>query len=99
MRHTVLLEPFLASTPTGDTFGPPQRVRAAVDDKRRIVRSATGEEAVSNTRVVLDPVNDPPDGSFITVWVGMKRERRAKVISSEYLEDKQMPSHVVAYIE
>jgi hypothetical protein len=49
LRHTVTVEPYEGEGPFGPTYGAPVTVRAFVDDKRRLVRSPTGDEVTSET--------------------------------------------------
>ncbi|MCK9928801.1 hypothetical protein MXD62_16725 [Frankia sp. Mgl5] len=66
LPHTVLIEPLAGSTGTGAAFGPGFTAPAMVQDKRRTVTSATGEEVVSDTAVFLPAGTDCPSGSRVT---------------------------------
>lgn len=99
MQHEVVVEGLEGEGATGKSFSPARRVRAYVEDRDRIVRVAGGTEERSATSVWLDPENDVPVGSMVTVWLGTSRERRARVMRSSYLSDRQLPAHVVVNLE
>ncbi|MCO1575028.1 hypothetical protein M8C13_04545 [Crossiella sp. SN42] len=67
LRHTATIEPYLGTTGTGPRFGPPEQVRCFADDKRRLVRSATGTEVVSETTLYCPPGTTAPPESRVTV--------------------------------
>lgn len=59
---------------------PGRTVRAEVKDEQQLVRTADGQEVVSNTQVAV-AVNDPVAlGALVTVWPGLPQEREAEVL-------------------
>jgi len=82
MSHKVTLQAFTGSTPIGESYADPVKVRASVEDVNEIVTNSQGQEVVSSTRVFLDLENWVPAGSLVTVWAGMPQERTAKVITA-----------------
>lgn len=77
LRHEVVVEPHLGTGPAGPVYGEPVTYRAYVEDRRQLVRSATGAEVVSETTTYLNPGADIPAESRVTLPSG----RRATVIS------------------
>lgn len=63
----ITVEPYLGAGPFGDAYGPPVTVRAIVDAKRRLVRSATGEQVVSETTAHCPLSVDVPTDSRVTI--------------------------------
>ncbi|MBF8186323.1 hypothetical protein ITP53_11295 [Nonomuraea sp. K274] len=71
MGHDVQIEPYMGSGAYGPVYAAPVTVRALVDGRRRLVRSAEGSEVVSETtlRVRLGVTCPPlsrvtlPDGT------------------------------------
>ncbi|MEE2041279.1 hypothetical protein Q8791_29045 [Nocardiopsis sp. CT-R113] len=72
LRHRVDVEPYLGSGAHGDAYGPPVRVRAQVDEKRRLVRDKSGAEVVSEAtlRGRLATESHYPPGSRVTLPTG-----------------------------
>lgn len=69
-----------------------------VEQKQRIVRSATGEEKTSSARVYLDAEHVVPEGSLVTVHTGTPRERTSRVVAVDFFEDHAY-SLTVLYLE
>lgn len=67
LRHEVAVEPFEGEGPFGKEYGPETLVRCFVDDKRRLVRSSTGEEVVSESTFYAPLDTVCPEGSRVTV--------------------------------
>jgi len=60
--HEVTVERHAADTAEGESYDPPETLRGFVNDQRRLVRAATGEQVVSETQVLL-----PKDTATIPV--------------------------------
>lgn len=59
---------------------PGRKVRAEVKDEQSLVRTADGQEVVSNTQVTV-PVSDAVVlGALVTIWPGLPQEREAEVL-------------------
>jgi len=67
LRHTATIEPYLGAGAHGDLFGPPVTVACFADDKRRRVRSAGGDEVISETTLYCRLDTDAPAGSRVAV--------------------------------
>lgn len=67
LRHTAVIEPYEGSGGLGDVYGDPVTVRGFADDKRRLVRDATGEQVVSETTFYCRLDTVAPPGSRVTV--------------------------------
>lgn len=66
-RHTAVVEPLTGEGAYGPVYGPPQTHPCLADDKRQLVRDATGMEIVSDTTVYFKPGVACPPGSRVTV--------------------------------
>lgn len=49
MPHTVTVETYLGDNAMGDSYRPARAVRCSIDDRRQLVRAASGDEVVSET--------------------------------------------------
>ncbi|GAB3459225.1 hypothetical protein [Actinophytocola sediminis] len=94
LPHTVTMRRYEGSGPYGDVFGEPTIHRAFVEDRRRLVVSASGEEVVSETTVYTGPDAAVPVGSQVTVWQGTSHERIARVITAGHYEHPGSWSHL-----
>ncbi|RFA12163.1 hypothetical protein B7R22_17190 [Subtercola boreus] len=74
-----------------------QKSKLVID--RRSTSPTAGQEVTADTFVVLLMANDVLPGSYVTVWAGTSRERRAQVITSSLFEYRRTPSHVEAYTD
>lgn len=70
LRHTIVIEPHLGESSTGPVYGPPQRVRAFVDEQTRTVRSPGGEEVTSSSTAYCAPGTTAPPLSRVTLPSG-----------------------------
>lgn len=72
LRHVVTVEPYQGAGAHGDAYGPPVRVRAKVEEKRRKVRAKDGAETVSEATVYgrLSMADRYPPGSRVTLPAG-----------------------------
>lgn len=68
----VTVRPYTGSGPYGDAFGEPFTVKANVDSRRVLVRSADGEEVVGEATFHLPPTL--PDGTDPLVRVPEQSE-------------------------
>lgn len=94
LPHTVTVHPYAGTGPYGDVFGDPVVVRGFVEDGRRLVVSASGEEVVSETTVYTGPDLVVPVGSTVTVWRGTPQERTARVITATRHDHPSAWSHL-----
>ncbi|SDD86630.1 hypothetical protein [Actinokineospora iranica] len=95
LPHTITLRPFIGTGPYGDVHGDPVVIRRAfVEDRRRLVRSTTGEEVVSETTVRTRPREHIPVGSLVTVWAETPHERTARVIIAALFDHPSSWTHV-----
>jgi hypothetical protein len=95
LPHTITVRPYLGTGPYGDVFGDPVIVRRTfVEDRRRLVRTATGEEVISETTVRTRPREHIPIGSQVTVWHGTPHERTARVITTNLFDHPSSWSHL-----
>ncbi len=65
--HTITVEPYQGGGAYGSVYGAPVEVECRVEDVVRLVRAATGDEAVSSTTVVCDVGTVIPAESRVTV--------------------------------
>ncbi|MCP2261082.1 hypothetical protein LX15_004802 [Streptoalloteichus tenebrarius] len=63
----IVIEPYVGAGPFGDTYGPATVVRCIVDERRRLVRDATGDTVVSETTVYCPLTVAAPPGSRVTL--------------------------------
>ena len=85
LRHKVDVEPYEGTGAYGDQYLPlVAGVRCFKDDKRRLVRAASGEEVVSETTLYLrlDQATRFVPGSLVTL-----PDRTSKVISCAHRDD------------
>jgi hypothetical protein len=94
LPHTVTVRRYVGTGPYGEVFGDPTVHQAFVEDRRRLVVSASGEEVVSETTVHTGPDVVVPVGSRFTVWAGTLHERTARVITVSRYEHPGSWSHL-----
>jgi hypothetical protein len=95
LPHSIIVRRYVGTGPYGDVFADPVIVRRAfVEDRRRLVRSATGEELISETTVRTRPGEHIPVGSKVTVWQGTSHERTAVVITTNRYNHPSTWSHL-----
>lgn len=85
--HTVLIESYVGESAVGPIFGAPTTVPCFVDDKRRKVRSAVGDEVISETTVYCQLDVDAPVDSRVTV-----NGRQALVLVSSRRDGGGLPT-------
>ncbi|MCC5580587.1 hypothetical protein IMZ11_33715 [Microtetraspora sp. AC03309] len=77
LPHQVQVEPYQGAGPAGPLYGGTVTYPGYVEDKRQLVRSATGDEVISETTVYLNPGAVIPTESRVTLPSG----RQATVIT------------------
>jgi hypothetical protein len=55
LRQTITVEPYLGSSATGPRFGAPVAIRARVEGRRQVVKSADGHDIVSSAAAIIRP--------------------------------------------
>lgn len=65
--HSVTIADFQGSGTYGDTWGTPRTVKCWVEETNKIVTNALGEQEVSTTQVLVDPGDEGPLKSRITL--------------------------------
>ncbi|MER7047731.1 hypothetical protein [Streptomyces jumonjinensis] len=78
LRHTVTVEPYIGSGPTGAAYGPPAQVRCFVDEQTRLVRGPSGDQVTSSSTFYARLETVCPAKSRITLPGG----RRTVVIAA-----------------
>jgi hypothetical protein len=100
LPHTITVRPYLGTGSYGDAYGDPVIVRRTyVEDRRRLVRSTTGEEVISETTVRTRPVEHIPIGSHVTVWQGTPHERTGRVITVNLFDHPSSWPHIELALE
>lgn len=91
LQHTVTIEPFEGSGANGPVYGAPVTVPCLRDDKRRLVRGASGSQVVSSTTVYCQPGTVAPPESRVDLG-----SRVATVITTADHDGGTLPvpSHV-----
>ena len=95
--HAVTVETFLGSGGMGDVYAPPAPLACFVDDKRTLVRSAGGEEVISETTLFA-----PAGVLFLTedsrVTLPSGRVAYVITIAARDSGDLALPDHVEAHL-
>jgi hypothetical protein len=94
LPHSVTVRRYEGTGPYGDVFGDPTVHLAFVEDRRRLVVSASGEEVISETTIHIGPDAAVPVGSQVTVWAGTPHERTARVITASRYDHPGSWSHL-----
>lgn len=96
--HTVTGETLNGSGPYGDSYLPFADVPCFIEEKRRFVRSATGEQIVSETTIWCAPEHYDKFKPDSKVKV---REYDTKVITRSLADSGglELPDHVSVYLE
>lgn len=94
-RFAITVKPFAGSGARGPVYGEPFTFMGAVDDRRKLVRTADGQEVVSETRV-FGPIDTPrvPDGSLVTLPEPFTRETRVLAVSRMTSGGLDTPNHL-----
>lgn len=90
--HTVDVETLSGGGPMGDTYAAPITVPCLIDEERKLVRSATGDEVVSETTLLMDKSHYD---KFTPESPVTYRGRRATVISRSLFDSGPLglPDH------
>jgi len=94
LPHVVTVRRHEGTGPYGEVFGDPVMHQALVEDRRRLVLAAGGEEVTSETTVYTGPDAAVPVGSQVTVWPDTPHERTARVITTSRYEHPGSWSHL-----
>lgn len=70
LRHRITIDPYLGDSSTGALYGPPQQVRAFVDEQTRVVVSPGGEQVTSSSTAYTAPGTTAPPLSRVTLPSG-----------------------------
>lgn len=77
LRHRITIEPYEGASSTDAVYGPPQQVRAFVNEQTRAVVSPGGEQVTSSSTAYAAPGTKVPPLSRVTLPSG----RVTKVIA------------------
>lgn len=95
LPHSITVRPYLGTGPYGDVLGEPVVIgRAYVEDRRRLVRSADGDELISETTIHTGPDEHIPVRSLVTVWATTPHERTGRVITANLYDHPAAWSHL-----
>jgi hypothetical protein len=100
LTHTVTVETFTATTPTGNTYATPVVLTGFLERKRRLVLSATGEQVISESTFYTDPANAARLVTKSRVTVPGERPTiviRCSTFTSN--PDLDLPDHVEAALQ
>ncbi|WDH77929.1 hypothetical protein PTQ19_10385 [Microbacterium esteraromaticum] len=73
--------------------------RAAIDDKRKLIRTADGRELMSQSRIALDLEHLMPVGSLVTIWRGRANERETTALVVAVADWPGLPQFVEIALE
>lgn len=91
-RHEIVIERLASTGAYGDLFDAPAIVHGAVDDTRRLVLDATGNQVISETTVALPwSVADVPPRSLVTLPAAFGG-RRTRVIAVKRADGGGQPT-------
>ncbi len=98
--HAVTVRDYQEGAGEGPSFGRPRPLNAEVKDEQRLIRTATGEQAVSSSTVTVPLNSAVAPGSRVTMWAGTSAEREASVIAvARHENDEFLPSHLILSLE
>ena len=95
--HKVLVKPFVGTGGAGPIYGEQYALDPAagkgcyVEDVREVVVDDEGSEVVSNTKVICNFDDAPPEQSLITVWPGTAFQREAPAVRVSRYEHPEFP--------
>jgi len=99
-RNLVSYRPKTGEGAYGPVYGPAVVAkRAAIDDKRRLLRMTGGRELISSARVALDLEHLMPEGSLVTVWRGRPNELERTAVFVETADFDGLPEFVQITLE
>ena len=92
--HAVTVQAFTGTGGMGNTYAAPAPLLCFVDDKRKLVRSPSGAEVISETTIYAPAGTVLPEGSLVTLPSG----RVATVITTAARDSGvlDLPDHVEA---
>lgn len=106
LPHIVSIERFTGDGAEGSTWATADTgVPAYVEQKSKLIIDRRSSSPTVNTEVtasafvVLLAADDVLPESYVTVWAGTARERRAQVISSAFFDYPRAPSHVEVWTD
>lgn len=95
LPHSIIVHPYLGTGPYGDVHGDPIVMhRTFVEDRRRLVRTPTGEDALSETIVRTRSHEHISIGSLVTVWAATPHERTGRVLTTNRYGHPLTWSHI-----
>lgn len=99
-KDLVSYRPKLGEGTYGPEYGEPVfPKRAAIDDKRRLIRTADGRELMAQSRIALDSEHAMPLGSLVTIWRGRANERETTALHIAVAEWPGLPQFVEIALE
>lgn len=66
--HEITIENFAGSGTFGDTWAAPRTVKCWIEDANKLVTNGLGQQEVSTTQVLVDPGDEGPLKSRITLY-------------------------------
>ncbi len=98
LRHTVTVATYEGEGAYGPVWGDPATVQCWVDENRRSVRTAEGDEVVSEATIFaeLSAADVFAPESRVTLWEGLTGQRTAQVIAVKRRDSAGigLPDHV-----
>lgn len=73
--------------------------RAAIDDKRKLIRTADGQMLMSQSRIAVDIEHLMPVGSLVTIWRGRANERESTALVVAVADWPGLPQFVEIALE
>ncbi len=99
-KGLVSYRPKLGEGTYGPQYGDPVvPKRAAIDDKRKLIRAADGRELMSQSRIALDLEHLMPVGSLVTIWRGRANERETTALVVAVADWPGLPQFVEIALE
>lgn len=97
--HTVLVRDRIAGGGMGVTFGDTRKVDSFTADEQKLVRTASGSEALSTSQVTVNFDEQIPLGSLVTVWPDETGTREAAVLAIGRFQHPTLPSYQTLSLE
>lgn len=97
--HTVHWQHALGTNSQGKVYGPKQTIpEVQVVDKRKLIRSRTGAEVVSESQLYINLGDaEVEEEDLITIWLGTYRQRTTKIIAINTWDARN--PRIPAYLE
>ena len=86
-QDSVTIESYLGDTAYGPNYGPPEVIKCFLDDARKFVRDANGEQVVSETTIYIDLIAANALGTPITAYSRVDIGTRKTTILSVKIQD------------